>query len=106
VDGQSIWFYGEDLCRYDLAKHDLQRINPVAGSFGAIRKLVVDGAGVWLATHQGLFHIERASGVVRSVSSSPAAQLKYLGAVSNNGVLWFAADGPTLVRVSLSGPDR
>lgn len=95
----SVFFYGDDLYRYHLASHTIERASMQA--FGVIRKLIPTTAGLWIVAEGGVYLLEDHGMKLNKIVHPLIANDSFLKAATSDNGIWVATNDAQLIRIIL-----
>ena len=96
----NVWLYGEALYRYRAASGELVRYLPSNVVLGAIREVVTDASGVWLATENGIYLFDESKEQFSAIHHPLLSGQRFVQAVAVDGAAWFAQEPSRLIRLT------
>lgn len=96
----NLWLYGEALYRYRAASGELVRFDAANKAFGAIREIVSDTSGVWLATDNGIYFFDESKEQFSAIQHALLNGQRFVQAVAADGAVWFMQEPSRLIRLT------
>lgn len=96
----NLWLYGEALYRYRAASGELVRFDGTDKAFGAIREIVSDTSGVWLATDNGIYFFDESKEQFNAIQHALLNGQRFVQAVAADGAVWFMQEPSRLIRLT------
>jgi hypothetical protein len=100
----TVWFYGDNLYRYQFASHILEQMRLSVENWQVIRKAAMGQAGMWLAAGNGIYLLDAADGALKRVQHPLLAGKQFINVASGEREAWFATADARLVRIGLHAP--
>lgn len=99
----AVWFYGEDLYRYRASSGELVRFRVARETPGAIRDVVADATGVWLATAKGVVKFDDKTELFSAIHHPLVTGQRAVQAAAADGAVWFVQEPARLIRLTPTG---
>jgi|GEM_PF-3108150 len=101
---QSMWFFGENLYRYKLDTHEIEKWDTPDAAMKNIRWLGVEEDRLWLGTNHGLFRLSSANGTGESLKGDvPVFENPLVSGSLVAGQAWFVSEEGALLHILPNG---
>ncbi len=101
-----VWFYGENLYRYQIVSHTLEQLRLSSANWQVIRKVSRGQAGLWLAAGNGIYLLDAADGTLKELRHPALAGAQLINLATGDRDAWFATADARLVRVGIATSGR
>lgn len=101
-----VWFYGENLYRYQIVSHTLEQLNLSGETWHVIRKVSRGQAGLWLAAGNGIYLLDAADGALKKIRHPAVDGAHMINMATSDRDTWFVTADARLIRLGMAGSDR
>lgn len=95
-----VWFYGTTVYRYRIANQTIEKLQLPSVTLQSIRKAVIAPTGLWLATEDGVFLLDKSGTTLQKIEHSKLNDLRFINIAASDSDIWLVSDKAQLIRLA------